>query len=139
MTKMFGKILVGSDGSSGAKNAVKIAIDLAAKYESKLAIISIIEGRPKFATSISEAKMIEEREREHFEEIHHAAQLQAAKRGGDLATTIVPGHEITTLVEYARKEQFDLLVIGKQGHSSKGKSARVRRRVRWRKKRLVQS
>jgi nucleotide-binding universal stress UspA family protein len=118
---MFRKILVGSDGSDGARRAQKVAIDLAAKYESAIEIISIIEGRPKFATSISEAKMMEEREREHFEEVHRHAQLEAAKHGVDLKSTIRPGHEVMTLIDYARKEKVDLLVVGSHGHSTKGK------------------
>jgi nucleotide-binding universal stress UspA family protein len=119
---MFRKIMVGSDGSDSARRALKAALDLAAKYESSIEVISIIERRPKFATSISEAKMVEEREREHFEEVHRAAQLEAAKHGVDLSSRIVPGHEVTTLIDHARKEKIDLIVIGHRGHSTRGRA-----------------
>jgi nucleotide-binding universal stress UspA family protein len=117
---MFTKILVASDGSDGSKRAMKAAIDMAAKYEADLEVISIIEKLPKFATSISEARMIEEREREHFEQIHRSAQIAAARERLDLASRIVVGHEVATLVEHARAGRFDLLVVGRQGNSSIG-------------------
>jgi nucleotide-binding universal stress UspA family protein len=116
----FKKILVASDGSEGARRAFKLAVDLASKYESKIELISVLEGSPKFATSISEAKMMEERQREHFEDIHNAAQIEAARAGVDLTSKIMPGHEVLTLVEYARKQKHDLLVVGIHGHSTQG-------------------
>jgi nucleotide-binding universal stress UspA family protein len=116
----FKKILVATDGSEGARRAFKVAVDLAAKYGSKLELISVLEGSPKFATSISEAKMMEERQREHFEDIHHTPLVEAAKAGVDLSSKILPGHEVMTLVEYAKKQKHDLLVVGIHGHSTQG-------------------
>ena len=118
----FKKILVATDGSEGARRAFKVAIDLAAKYGSKLELISVLEGTPKFATSISESKMMEDRQREHFADIHNAALVEAAKAGLELSSKILPGHEVMTLVDYAKKQKHDLLVIGIHGHSTQGKA-----------------
>lgn len=117
---MFGKILVGIDGSSGADRALKGAIDLAARYEATLEAISIVEKTPRFATSISEAKMLLDREREYFEDLHRNAQLEAAKRHVEFKSNIMPGHEVTTMLDFAKSNKFDLLIIGKQGLSTKG-------------------
>lgn len=43
---------------------------------------------------------------------------RAALRGIDLRTAVVRGHEVKAVVEFARENGFDLLVIGYTGHSS---------------------
>jgi nucleotide-binding universal stress UspA family protein len=119
---MFKKILIATDGSDGAKRARTAALDLAAKCEAEVHLISIISGLPKYASSVSEVKMIEERERERLAAVHHSAELEAARRGLELHTKILRGHEVNTIVEYVQKGGFDLLAFGHQGHSSKGKT-----------------
>ena len=117
---MFAKILVGIDGSSSAERALKGAINLAARYKATLDAISIVEKMPRFASSISEAKMVQDRETEYFEDIHRKAHLEAAKCSVEFKGNIMPGHEVTTMLDFARTNKFDLLIIGKQGLSTKG-------------------
>jgi nucleotide-binding universal stress UspA family protein len=118
---MFKKILIATDGSDGAKRARTAALNLAAKCEAEAHLISIITGLPKFASSVSEVRMIEERERERLAAIHHSAEVDAARRGLELHTKILRGHEVNTIVEYIQKGGFDLLAFGHQGLSSKGR------------------
>lgn len=53
---MFKKILIANDGSEGAKHALKIAIDLAKKYNADLHSISVQEGMPHYAATIGEVE-----------------------------------------------------------------------------------
>lgn len=119
---MFKKILIATDGSDGAKRALVAALDLAATCEAEVHLISIISGLPKYASSVSEVRMIEERERERLTAVHHTAELEAARRGLELHAKILRGHEVNTVVDYVQKGGFDLLAFGHQGHSSKGKA-----------------
>jgi len=41
----------------------------------------------------------------------------AAKEGVTLHTKVVAGHEVETIVDYAREHHFDLVAIGFMGHS----------------------
>jgi nucleotide-binding universal stress UspA family protein len=42
---------------------------------------------------------------------------KAAKEGVVLHTNVVAGHEVETIVDYAKDHHFDLVVIGFMGHS----------------------
>lgn len=119
---MFKKILIATDGSDGAKKARTAALDMAEKYGAEVHLLSIITGLPKFASSVSEVKMIEEHERERLVAVHHSAEVDAARRGLELRSKILRGHEVNTIVEYIQKGGFDLLAFGHQGLSSKGKA-----------------
>jgi nucleotide-binding universal stress UspA family protein len=119
---MFKKILIATDGSDVAKRARTAALDIAAKCGAEVHLISIIEGLPKYASTVSEVKMIEERERERLAAVHHSAEVEAARRGLELHSKILRGHEVNTIVEYIQKGGFDLLAFGYHGLSSKGKT-----------------
>lgn len=53
---MFKKILIANDGSAGARLALKVAIDLAKKYNAELHSISVEEGVPHYAATIGEVE-----------------------------------------------------------------------------------
>ena len=52
--KMFKKILVGYDGSDGAKKALKAGIDIAKHYGAELHSISVEEDLPHYAATVGE-------------------------------------------------------------------------------------
>jgi nucleotide-binding universal stress UspA family protein len=52
--KMFKKILVGNDGSEGAKKALRVAIEMAKRYGAELHSISVEEDLPHYAAIVGE-------------------------------------------------------------------------------------
>jgi nucleotide-binding universal stress UspA family protein len=114
---MFKKILVANDGSEGAKKALKTAIDLAKKYNSELHSISVEEGVPHYAATIGEVEEFRKEANEFFKKINDEAIEDARREGIDLYTKVQAGHEVETIVQYAKEGKFDLLVIGFMGHS----------------------
>lgn len=114
---MFKKILVGNDGSEGAKKALRTAIDIAKYYGAELHSISVEEDLPKYAATVGEVLEAKAERNGYFGRINEEAREMAAKEGVVLHTRIVPGHEVETLVDYTRDNHFDLLVIGFMGHS----------------------
>ncbi len=54
---------------------------------------------------------------EFFKKINDEAIEEAKKKGVELHTKIQAGHEVETIVNYAKEGNFDLLVIGFMGHS----------------------
>ena len=114
---MFRKILIGNDGSEGAKKALTLAIDLAKRYGAELHSISIEEHLPHYAAAVAE--VLEERAEanNYFKKINEEAQALAIQHGVALHPHVLPGHEVETIIQFAKDHHFDLLVIGFMGHS----------------------
>lgn len=114
---MFKKILIANDGSAGARLALRVAIDLAKKYGAELHSISVEEGVPHYAATIGEVEEFKKEANGYFRRIGDEAVEMARKEGIDLRTKVLAGHEVETIVSYAKEGEFDLLVIGFMGHS----------------------
>lgn len=114
---MFKKILIANDGSDGAKKALRTAIDIAKKYGAELHSISVEEGVPHYAATIGEVEEFRKEANEFFRKINEEATEEARRAGIELHTKVQAGHEVETIVHYAKDGHFDLLVIGFMGHS----------------------
>ncbi|MEW6586130.1 MAG: universal stress protein [Nitrospirota bacterium] len=114
---MFKKILIANDGSEGARKALRVAIDLARKYGSELHSISVEEGVPHYAATIGEVEEFRKEANGFFGKINDEAIEEAKKEGVELHLKVQAGHEVETIVQYAKDGKFDLLVIGFMGHS----------------------
>ena len=114
---MFKKILVANDGSDGAKKALKVAIDMAQKYNAELQSISVEEGVPHYAATIGEVEEYRKEANGFFRSINDEAVEEAKKAAITLHVKVKAGHEVETIVNYAKEGNFDLLVIGFMGHS----------------------
>lgn len=114
---MYRKILVGFDGSDGAKAAMRHAIELARTFDAELWSLSVIET-PHWATAtvgeIDEQRRLIEQE---LERIQQLARQQAAEYGIELHAVTRMGHPAQLLVQEAQRGNFDLLVIGHSGRS----------------------
>ncbi|OGL39435.1 MAG: hypothetical protein A2043_06030 [Candidatus Schekmanbacteria bacterium GWA2_38_9] len=114
---MFKKILIANDGSDGAKHALQVAIDLSKKYNADLHSISVEEGVPHYAATIGEVEEFKQETNNYFRKVNEEAVEMAKKEGVKLHTKVLPGHEVETVINYAKDGKFDLLVIGFMGHS----------------------
>jgi nucleotide-binding universal stress UspA family protein len=114
---MFEKILVAHDGSDGAQRAFDAAIDLASRLHATLHMISVEEDLPRYAETMLEVDE-EEEEDTYFGQLADQAKRQAALHSVALECSIVPGHEVKAIVDFAAKGGFDLLVVGFTGHSA---------------------
>lgn len=114
---MYKKILVANDGSDGARKAFDCAVEMASCFQAELHMISVEEDLPYHAETmkmeVRETKAIEDT---YFGELAIQCKLRAALRGVYLETAIRPGHEVQSIVNVARKGQFDLLIVGFMGH-----------------------
>ncbi|GBD19940.1 Putative universal stress protein [bacterium HR28] len=114
---MYRKILVGFDGSDGAKAAMRHAIELARTFDAELWSLSVIET-PHWVTAtvgeIDEQRRLLEQELERLQQL---ARQQAAEYGIELHAVTRMGHPAQLLVQEAQRGNFDLLVIGHSGRS----------------------
>lgn len=114
---MFRKILVANDGSEGAKKAVRAAIDLAKRYQAELHELSVEEHLPHYAATVGEVLESKQEAADYFRKITAESQRVAQASGVTLRSHVMPGHEVETIVTFAKDHGFDLLVIGFMGHS----------------------
>jgi nucleotide-binding universal stress UspA family protein len=114
---MFAKILAANDGSPGARRALELATQLAARFGAELHTISVEEGLPHYAATFDEVDAVKEKENHYFEKVSGEARAMASAAGVVLEAHVIPGHEVETIIEFCREGGFDLLVVGFMGHS----------------------
>ena len=116
---MFRKILVANDGSEGAKKALKAASELAKRYEADLHSITIEEPLHQYEDGIVENDSLQSKPT--VSEFSHSliidAGLIASAAGTRITSHVMRGHEVETVVTFAKNNGFDLLVMGFMGHS----------------------
>jgi CBS domain-containing protein/nucleotide-binding universal stress UspA family protein len=114
---MFKRILVAYDGSEGAEGALVFAIALARAVDAELSSVSVEEHLPRYAASVSEVEGAKEQIDEHFRGLTKHARDVARLEGLELEAIVRQGHEVEEILDVARSERADLLVLGSHGHS----------------------
>ena len=105
----FNKILVANDGSEGAKKALKVAVEIAKRFDAELHSISVQEDLPHFAATVGEVVEAKYESNAYFDKVNQEAIELAAKEGVTIHTKVVAGHEVEKIVSYVKEGGFDLL------------------------------
>ena len=114
---MFERILVAHDGSDGAQKAFDAAVELASRLKASLHMISVEENIPRYAETMVEVDEEKDAEDSYFAKVAAQAKRRAALHAVPLETSIVAGHEVKSIIDFAVQGGFDLLVVGFMGHS----------------------
>ena len=115
---MFEKLLIAHDGSEGAWKAFDAAVELAARLQASLHMISVEEDLPRYAETMMEVDEEKEAEDTYYGQLAAQAKRRADLRSVSLECSILPGHEVKAIVDFAAQGRFDLLVVGFTGHSA---------------------
>jgi nucleotide-binding universal stress UspA family protein len=112
---MFHKIVVLYDDSPEADRAFDVAIELTRALQAELRIATVLEPLPNyFSWSVSPLpaeQWIERTRTKHT--LHQTAARQKANAAGvSLDTELVDGDEVDRIIESAKKNHADLLVVG---------------------------
>jgi nucleotide-binding universal stress UspA family protein len=108
---------VANDGSDGAFKALKTAFKLALQSDAELHMLSVAEVS-YFPGSIGEVEVERQRADRRLAPLIEQAKRLAALQGLTLECHLVPGHPVPTILNFARRHEFDLLVIGFGWHST---------------------
>jgi len=116
---MFKRILVAYDGSENSKRALNVAIDIAKRYGSKLDIVEVIDIAALLALGLSPIpenilQTVQEKVKADIDE----AERKAKEAGVDAKGVIIEGEPAASIVEYATKNNVDLIVTGSRGLST---------------------
>jgi nucleotide-binding universal stress UspA family protein len=113
----FSKILIANDGPEGAKKALRVAIEMAKRFDAEIHSISIEEDLPHYAAIVGEVIEVKHERNFYFDKVNQDAIEFAAKEVVTLHTKVVAGHEVEKVFHYLNEGKFDFLVIGFMGHS----------------------
>ncbi|MFK7867910.1 MAG: universal stress protein [Roseobacter sp.] len=119
---MFSKIVVGVDGSEPAEHALRLACDLAKKYNSTLHMVHTPKAETvafalgavsgyHVATAMPDLEAVQKA----AEKVLASAGEIAAACGVEAATHIGDGDPASDLVDCAKSEGADLIVTGRRG------------------------
>lgn len=114
MTK---SIAVGLDGSESSWKAFREAMSQAKYQDAELYVVSIRESaHPSFNPS----EILEEVEtaQGRLEKLQEEASGIAKKESIDIKKCILVGRPAHAMVDFIRKSEVDLLIVGDTGHSS---------------------
>jgi nucleotide-binding universal stress UspA family protein len=115
---MFTNLLVGYDGSAGARAALAAALRLAAESGAAVTALTVQHHLPRYGATIGEV------DEEHLVESAEARRLaseiqaQADEHHRAVTTKVAAGHPAQELVRAAKDTGADLIVLGHSGHSA---------------------
>jgi len=113
MIIMFKKILVALDGSKNSMRALSNAIVLAKQSDASITGIFVIQV---FPTEMGLIRSITSKAlSKHSKRFMPVAKAMCTKKGVDFLDVIECGEEGQTIVSFAQKNNFDLIVIGSRG------------------------
>lgn len=113
---MYSKILLPTDGSETTARALEHAADLASTYDAALHVLYVIDASV-FANDVETGTIVEEFETAG-ERIVDRVAAEATEAGVEPArTTVVRGAPHQAILEYARDEDVDLVVMGTHGRT----------------------
>ena len=114
-------IVIATDGSESAVEAVKFGLELAAEQDAEPIFVHVIGGvdflpRAGFAVTVAPSvpHALTEEDRLPLDE---AVQM-AAEQGIEARTELLVGHPAAEIVTYADTVDADLIVIGSRGHGA---------------------
>ncbi|AHY48381.1 Universal stress protein UspA-related nucleotide-binding protein (plasmid) [Rubrobacter radiotolerans] len=111
------KIMVAWDGSETAARAFEKAAEISSKFEAELHVVSVAQV-PDYAETTEEYQGALEDAERFFERKGAMLEEAARKYGVEYERKIIHGHPSRTLIEYAERGEFDLMVVGRKGRSA---------------------
>jgi nucleotide-binding universal stress UspA family protein len=112
---VFGKILVGYDGSAQSEKAAALALSMAEAMDAQVLLFAVARP-PEPATSVEVHAVLDDA-REHYQEGFSRIVATAREKGISIETEIVAGHPAEQIIHRAEKGKIDLVVLGRRGTS----------------------
>lgn len=112
---MISRVLLGYDGSHGAKKACDFAVDLASRYGAELHILAVARP-PDFGTEVETEEMIAQGRR-HCSQLLKPLRAKLAVSALKATFEVAVGHPAEQILLYAERHHADHIVVGHRGHT----------------------
>jgi nucleotide-binding universal stress UspA family protein len=113
---LFTNILVPVDGSDNSYRALDAALILSEKLGSNITVIHVMEQFP--ITHIGSEKLLSEvleaYKKENQDILSKCTEI-AIQKGLTIKTLLLEGNPASVILDYSKKEKFDLLIMGSRG------------------------
>jgi len=113
---LFTNILVPVDGSDNSYRALDAALLLSEKLGSNITVIHVMEEIP--ITHIGSEKLLNEflqaYKKENQEILSKCSEI-ATQKGLTINTFLLEGNPASAILDFSKKEKFDLLIVGRRG------------------------
>jgi nucleotide-binding universal stress UspA family protein len=113
---MFTKILVPADGSDNSYRALEAALVFSEKLGSSISVVNVMEQVP--ITHIESEKLpnelLEAYKKENQEILSKCSDI-AHQKGITIKTVLLQGNPAPVILDYIKKENFDLVIMGSRG------------------------
>jgi len=113
---LFAKVLVPVDGSDNSYRALDAALLLSEKLGSIITVIHVMEEVP--ITHIGWEKMLNELleayKKENQDILLKCSEI-ANQKGLTVKTFLIEGNPASAILDYNKKEKFDLVIMGSRG------------------------
>ena len=119
-TDRLRRILVATDGSPTARDAVGVAADLAVEHGSELIIVHVVPlvDTVRAPTIDEPAPAFLHVPNAYDHELLEEAAALAAEHGVVATTALVPGSAVEEILSYSESHDVDLVVVGSHGHGA---------------------
>lgn len=125
MNREVSKVLVGVDGSNHSFSAAEFAMNISKKYMAKLILVTVAYIPAESRVSQQEAIEVEAglSEMDNAKKWFESFSLRARQNKIELKTELVNSRRPVdyVILEYAEKENIDLIVIGTRGRGELSK------------------
>lgn len=113
---MFTNVLVPIDGSDNSYRALDAALLLSEKLGSSITVVNVMEQVP--ITHIESEKLLSElleAYKKENQEILSKCSNIATEKGLSIKTLLLQGNPASVILDYSKKEKFDLVIMGSRG------------------------
>lgn len=114
---MFQNILVGYDGSKGAKAALESAAVMAKVYEADVTVLWVCKPLSRFSDSLGELKGEKEAADEYYKDRCSEVFRMAKRHDIDVRCKMRRGNPVQTILGFADEGDYDLIIVGHSDHS----------------------
>jgi nucleotide-binding universal stress UspA family protein len=115
---MYKRILLPLDGSATSEQALPHAIAQAKQFGAMLILLRVLEPLPHVrGMSVGDIATIKQQTTEWAQEYLDRLVTNAQERGISAQAAIVEGQPNVTILQFAEKNQVDLIVISSRGRS----------------------
>lgn len=111
---MYDEILVPTDGSPAAEDAIKHAVDLAEKYGARVHGLYVVDASA-FASVEAGSEMVVDALEQEGQQAVDEVRERAEAAGLEAETHVVSGTAYRSILDYAEAEGIDLIVMGTHG------------------------